>query len=37
MGYGKALLKALPAMTRLDTEAQALAWLEQVAARSRAD
>lgn len=37
MGYGKALLKALPAMTRLDTEAQALAWLEEVAARSRAD
>ena len=32
MGYGKVLLKALPAMTRLDNEAQAFAWLEEVAA-----
>ena len=32
MGYGKTLFKALPPMTRLDTEAQALAWLEEVAA-----
>jgi ATP-dependent DNA helicase DinG len=36
MGYGKALLKALPAMTRLETEAQALAWLEEVATATRA-
>jgi hypothetical protein len=32
MGYGKTLFKALPPMTRLDTEAQAHAWLEEVAA-----
>jgi ATP-dependent DNA helicase DinG len=35
MGYGKALLKALPAMTRLETEVQALAWLEEVATVTR--
>ena len=34
MGYGKALLKALPAMTRVDTEAMAMAWLEEVSARA---
>jgi hypothetical protein len=32
MGYGRVLFKALPPMTRLESEAQALAWLEEVAA-----
>lgn len=30
MGYGKTLFRALPPMTRLDTEVQALAWLAEV-------
>jgi ATP-dependent DNA helicase DinG len=36
MGYGKTLYQALPPMTRLETEAQALAWLEEVAAANLA-
>ena len=35
MGYGKTLFKALPPMTRLESEPQALAWLEEVAAAGR--
>jgi ATP-dependent DNA helicase DinG len=35
MGYGKTLLKALPPMKRLESEPQALAWLEEVAAAGR--
>ncbi len=30
MGYGKALFRALPPMTRLETESQAFAWLEEI-------
>jgi ATP-dependent DNA helicase DinG len=32
MGYGRKLLAALPPMARLDSEAQALAWLAELAA-----
>ncbi|MBE7425266.1 MAG: ATP-dependent DNA helicase [Burkholderiaceae bacterium] len=32
MGYGQRLLRALPPMTPLDNEAQALGWLEELAA-----
>jgi ATP-dependent DNA helicase DinG len=32
MGYGKRLLRALPPMTPITDEAQALAWLDELAA-----
>jgi ATP-dependent DNA helicase DinG len=32
MGYGKRLLRALPPMTAIADEAQALAWLDELAA-----
>ena len=31
MSYGRRLLAALPPMTRLDSEAEALAWLGELA------
>ena len=35
MGYGKGLLAAVPPMTRLEDEAQAIAWLREISALSR--
>jgi ATP-dependent DNA helicase DinG len=35
MGYGKGLLAAVPPMTRLEDEAQALDWLREISGRSR--
>ena len=34
MGYGKTLMAAIPPMTRLDTDSEAVAWLEEIAART---
>ena len=36
MGYGRRLLAALPPMRRLDDEAEALAWLRELAAAAAA-
>jgi ATP-dependent DNA helicase DinG len=36
MGYGRRLLAALPPMTRVDSEEEAIAWLRELAGASAA-